>query len=1376
MKKKYLALIYCFVIFLASGQKTQEKYPANNFKHFSTLEGLSQRSVVAILQDDEGYLWFGTRYGLNKFDGHSFKNYYYHSNNNNSLSNSRITALAKDNQSNIWVGTKNGLNKYDAEKDNFIRIKTNKGNYLKGEITDIIVDQETLWISTAEGLINYNIESGSIRKYNHFNNSSTSLSSNYTLSLLKAKDGRLWICTNKSIDIFNPKTKKISHLEYPNNQSPLQIHNVTTDLFQDNENNIWLGYYGGLAVFDDEKQRFIDYKKPDGTNYIEGSVRSIHQDKNKNLWIGSYEGLFLIDSTRDKVYNYKHNVSIKKSISQNSVYAIISDTRGDLWVGTWAGGVNYLDRSTTIFSSFHEGSSNYNINYKVVSTIIEGAKKNLWIGTEGGGINFYDNAKKKFSYYTTTSPGFEGLKDNNVKAMLKDYKNNIWVGTHSNGLAYMNLEGEKPKIKNFEPKNNTFLSSKRISALAEDKQHNIWIGTNNGGLDKLDIKSEEISHIPDHNNILGSFIYTIINSHDNHLLVGGERGLGRVDLNTGKIYKISYSSNTNNLSPYGIRKVISLYLESETSLWIGTEGDGLFNYNFKTKTSKRFSINEGLPDEVIYAIVPDDAHNLWLSTNKGLSKLDTNHHTFQNFNLSDGLQGNEFNYGAFLKTSYGELIFGGVNGYTTLDPTSVKTASFIPPLVLKSFKTRDGEVTQFTEKLNEINLSYSQNDISFEYVALSYSQTDKNKYSHRLEGYDTEWKPLGSNKTATYTNLNHGTYQFKARVANSLGAWTESNTTLKINIAPPIWKTWWAYLSYLFLLSGLFFLIRKYSMERIHEKAILKQERKDRERIEEVNRLRLQLFTNISHDFRTPLTLIIGPLKKLIDENKGGEYIKSKLEGMYKNTSILLQLINQLLDYRKIEDGKLKLLTGNYNIIPFIRDIKHLFDELAEEKNITFQFISKFSDINVWFDKIEIKKVIINLLSNAFKHTHRGGTISIEVVMRKDGVKTAEELLIMVSDSGKGIPKEDVKFIFDRYFQLNQKSELKLGTGVGLTLAKDIVELHNGKIDVKSTENQGTTFSIMLPLGNKHLKPSEMISNTSANTNTEKIESVSYSNLLTNSINSTRTPVKTIENEITINPNLNTLLLVEDNIEVRAFIASLFNKKYNVLEAENGAEGLKLAKNYVIDLIISDLMMPEMDGVEFCKTIKTNVNTNHIPVVMLSAKTSQKVQKEGYDIGANLYITKPFDASVLVLQIENLLKSRQKLIEKFKKEIILEPKINESESPELIFLNKVVSIIEENISNSEFMASTLVDKMSMSQSVLYRKLKSITGQSITEFVRMIKLKKAAQLLEQDNLNISGVAYETGFNDLKYFRNCFKKTYGETPSQYRKTKRKQIILQ
>lgn len=1367
--------VYYFLFFLIincpfqilNGQESISTSNNLKFKHFSSKEGLSQSSVIAILQDRKGYFWFGTRDGLNKYDGHTFKIYRYNSQDSCSLSNNIIRSLYEDDLGNLWIGTLNGLNKYVPEEDNFIRIThttNDEKNKTNNEIWSITSeDKENLWLGTNFGLVKFNIKNKKAAHFIHENNNS--LFNINIRALLKTTDGNLWVCTTQNIAVFNPKTDSIRHYEYPKSSSFKERNqNYIPAIYEDSDANLWLGSENGLAIFDKKQDVFKTFKiESNEINVITDEIRTIHQDYLNNLWVGTYKGLYIVKGDKSSILNIVHDDNDTTSLSQNSIYKIIEDSRGDIWIGTYAGGVNYYDRSFDLFKNISSGTNNSKLNYKVVSSIIEDPDANLWIATEGGGINFFNKKTGKFNYFTHQKANLNSLSANNVKSMIRTRSGNFWIGTHDGGLNFFNPKKKPYKFKKFinKPNDTKSLSNNRVISLFEDGRNNIWIGTSGGGLNLFNNKTQSIIRVKDSLKVVGNLIYTISKtSKKNILLIGGNKGLAQIDIDTYAIKQIQYKKKHDSDV---ISTVLCVYEDHFENLWIGTEGDGLYYFNSVTNGSVKYGISQGLPNEVIYGILPDDDNNIWLSTNYGLSRFDLKTHKFKNFDESDGLQSNEFNNGAYLKTKSGELMFGGANGLNYFKPTNIVENTFIPTVDIYSLKVSNKPFLKITDSVINVTLKHNQNDFSLDFIALSFSQPTKNNYAYKLEGFDPEWNFIGNNKMATYTNLDEGKYTFRVKASNNDGLWNEKGASLKITILPAPWKTWWAYSLYLLATLTLVYYLRKLTITRIKEKNELKREKLEKEQLEQVNQLKLRLFTNISHDFRTPLTLIAGPVEQLLKLKNNNTVIKRNLETIQRNTNILLQLINELLDFRKNESGKLELYASKNDIIPFVENIKLSFEELALQQNITYNFTYTKDATEVWFDKIKMKKILFNLLSNAFKFTSKNNKISLHIsTVLNDNIDLSMDKLVKIdiTNYGKVIPKEHIEFIFDRFYQLDQQG-VESGTGIGLSLTKSLVELHKGKITVSSSEEDGTCFSVLLPLGKAHLLDRECVNEIEKNTKNEIFDKPIY---VQKEIRSQEIDAETIELEF--DKNRSTLLIVEDNVEVRNFIKNIFISKYNIFESENGKNGIEIAKDKPIDLIISDIMMPIMDGFELSKQLKSNIRTSHIPIILLTAKTSLIHREEGYRTGADAYITKPFDATILEVRVDNLLKSRQSLISKFKKDIILKPKELTITSADEQFLEKAIKVVEDNISDSEFNVYAFTDQMHMSRSVLFRKLKALTDQSITTFIRTIKLKRAGQLLAQTKMNVSEVAYEVGFNDLKYFRKCFKKLFNEVPSDYR----------
>ncbi|GGZ81777.1 hybrid sensor histidine kinase/response regulator transcription factor [Algibacter mikhailovii] len=1338
------------------GQSSNIDIKNLKLKHISLEQGLSQSSVLSILQDKNGFLWFGTRDGLNKYDGHNFKTYKHISNDSTSLSNNYIKALYEDDHGNMWIGTSNGLNLYVESEDNFQRfMQTN--NISNNEISNIIKDDsDHLWVATY-----HQLKSFSIKEKRIIDNRGIKLDTPIR-AILKSEDGKLWIKTTTAVGTydFNNKTLK-RHTLNAKGINDLNL-NIISCLYEDRSKNIWLGYKNGLALLNKESNTFEVYSiNKNQKSSINDNVRSIHEDYHGNLWIGTYNGLYILNANKTSIEHFQHNEDNNSSLSQNSVFKIFEDSKGDIWIGTYAGGINYYDRNYDSFKLFSPGGKN-TLNYKVVSSIVEDGRDNLWIGTEGGGLNYYNDTTGNFEYFIHNPKNKNSLSSNNVKAITKDVKGNLWVGTFDGGLNFINIQNNKKNFQHFKniPNDTTSISNDRVTALCEDDNNNIWLGTRGGGVNIINKDSKRVTRLKPHSKYSKDFVNVITKSlNTNILYIGGNEGLYEIDIYTQKINPINFRSDDNVFTK---TPVISIYEDNTQNLWIGTEGNGLYYYDKKTKISSNYGIAEGLPSEIIYGILAHE-NNLWLSTNQGLSKFDLTTKKVKNFDASDGIQGNEFNYGAYLKTKNNKLFFGGANGLTIFNPDDITGNSFIPPVLVTDIRINNE--LHYPKYTKTLKLNHKQNVFSFNFVALSYSKPTKNQYAYKLEGFDKDWIYIGNRRSTTYTNIDPGKYTFRVKASNSDDLWNGKGDEVFIEIFPAPWKSWWAYLLYMLVLSGIAFLIRKYYLQRLTERKELIREREEKEKIKEINALKLQLFTNISHDFRTPLTLIVAPLEKMIEDHKNITLasIQKQHTVMHRNAMILLQQINQFLDFRKNESGQFKLEASKSNIITFIDDIKKSFDELAVEKNINFKLKTTEDNIEVWFDKIKLRKIIYNLLSNAFKNTPNDGDIIINISTTekffKDDKITAG-VKIKICDTGIGISKENLKFIFERFYNLDKKHGGSLGTGIGLSLTKSLVSLHKGYIDVKSEIGKGTCFTVLLPLGNSHLSKQEIIKKDSTNTMDYGVYNKPFELL-------EKRDTQNEANIVDSDESLPTILIVEDNTDVRDLLKSIFINSFNILEAKNGKVGLELANNHTIDVVISDIMMPFMDGIELCETIKTNINTSHIPVVLLTAKTSKESEKSGYETGADLYIAKPFNPNLLFTQVNNIILSRKSLIEKFRKDIIIEPKAIAATSADELFLEKVFNVVMENLSNPDFSVYNLADMLNMSRSILYKKIKALTGQSIYDFIKTIKLKHAGQLLvSRKDLNISQIAYEIGFVDLKHFRKLFKNLFNELPSEYR----------
>ncbi|WP_010136040.1 hybrid sensor histidine kinase/response regulator transcription factor [Ochrovirga pacifica] len=1327
------------------GQTAFDKLENLRFKHLSIKEGLSQRSVTSIIQDSKGYLWLGTRDGLNLFDGTKFVVFRHNSEDTTSLSHSWVTSVFEDSNQNIWIGTTDGLNLYNPKERNFIRYQQNNPhNFLTdNNVWNIAqVDDKTLWITTNKTITVVDIDSKNSMSLPK--KISDIIQFNQVRSIYKPHENYVWLCTSKKIIQYNLLSNKALFYSYPNTSSNEAHHNNSPKIYEDAHKNIWLGYENGLAIWDAKQNKFVD-----APYNITSPVRAFNEDLDGNLWIGSYTGLYILNSQRTKVKQFTNNPNQLGSLSQNSIYAITKDNRGDLWIGTWAGGVNYFDYNFQAFQQIAYGTSNKMLNYSVVSSIIELQNGNLFVGTEGGGLNFYHKNNDIFTYYKHNPKDASSIGSNNIKALLLDQQQTLWIGTHDKGLFYTDIQKKPFSFHKVNPVLNDggSLEECRILSLYQDEQQNIWIGTLSKGLFVYNTTNKTIKKIANH---LKSIKCISKSNKVNEVLIGGIEGIEKINTLT---HKVTFLTNKNTQT--FIPKSVNCILVHQQKIWVGTEGKGLYQIDLTANQTTKYSIAEGLLSEVIYGILSDHEGKIWVSTNNGISSLNTKNKEIENYLEPDGLQGKEFNYGAYLKGQNGVLMFGGTNGFNLFNPKDIKKNSFVPPVDIYGITVNNKEYTHITQPGFKIELVHNQNDLQIDYTALSFSQAEKNQFAYKLEGFDSDWKYVGQHKKATYTNLDSGSYTFKVKAANSNNLWNVTGKSIAIRILPAPWKTWWAYTIYLLLLLALLFFIQRIIIIRIKEKNELKQEKLDKERLEEINQLKLTMFTNISHDFRTPLTLIIGPLQRMIKKRMGNAEVQKQHQIMHTNANMLLELVNQLLDFRKSESGKLQLYASKANIVDFVKTIKKAFDELANFKQYTFDFYSEQENIPLWFDPIKMKKILYNLLSNAFKYNDEEGKIAIKIGFEDEKLK--KYVTIQIINYGEVIPLQKLDSIFDRFYRFDKEGKQK-GTGIGLALTKNLVELHYGKITATSSKQDGTCFKVMLPLGKKHLREEERIAHKVANIDVEK------SFLLEKTLKTQEQELQQQKEATT--PNQQTILLVEDNIEVRTFIKEIFERHYNIVEAENGKVGLEILKETHPELVISDVMMPEMDGFELCEHIKKNILTSHIPVILLTAKTASEHQKTGFTTGADAYIAKPFDADMLEIRVQNILNTRKNLISKFKKEIILEPKEMVSTSADEEFLKKAIAIIEENLHDNNFNVNQFTQKMNMSRSVVYRKIKALTDQSITEFIRTIKLKKAAQMLVKTAMSVSEIAYEIGFSDLKYFRSCFKKQFNEVPSVYR----------
>jgi ligand-binding sensor domain-containing protein/signal transduction histidine kinase/CheY-like chemotaxis protein/AraC-like DNA-binding protein len=1322
--------------------------------------GLSQNSVMAIAQDKNQFIWMGTRHGLNRYDGYRFKIYNSSSDNQNSISDNIITTLLSDSKGRLWVGTENGLNLYDEKNDLFIRInkKSSAKSFSRDSVECVYEDlQKNIWIGTNNGLnLLIDAEKQIFKKF-LFDKPSYKSGLNYVFSVFKDDKQNLWAGTfNGLVRIYQVKGKY--HFEifrHKANDANSISSNAVKSIVIDKQKRLWLGTYNGLNLFDYEHKTFTRYQASatNPNSIVNNDIRKLTCDKTGNIWIGTQEGLSILDPVKRKFSNYRYDPEQSSGLSQNSIHSIFQDLNGSMYVGTFYKGVNAVYPSATPFTVYRNSKKQQGLSSNIVSAMAEDEYHNLWVGTEGGGLNYVNRNNNTITYYKSGPNNSNGLNSNLIKTLCLDKTGQLLVGTHRGGLYLFDPSGHNfKKITNVKDAKNT-PGDAEVIAITEDSGGTVWVGSRDGlsTLKKINGKYADATvKSPLEKNLRNQYIQVIFEDKAKNLWIGTKDGL------------YVYTPATNRITPYYKNKANPGSLKSDHiincivqlqngNICIGTAFGGLSIFNGKTRTFKNYSEKDGLPNGNVLGIIEDEEKNLWISTDKGLSKLVIKMGKFINYTKSDGLAGNDFNIRSFLKDSRGELFFGGYDGLTAFYPKQIDINKNIAPITFTGLKLfnqpvevngADGILKEDIQNTHQITFKHDENNFSLDFALLNYIKPEKNSYSYILKGHSKDWIKTNV-PSVTYADLPSGNYTFMVIGNNNDGNPGGKAAVLKITVLPPFWATWWAYLIYLTFFSGLLFLIVRYLFVR----ALLK-------RTEDIQKMKLNFFTYVAHEIRTPLTLILGPLENLSNQYQTDTELNRQIIPIKNNANRLMRLITELMDFRKAETGHLTLHVTEDNIIEFINEIFISFSHLAQTSGIQYEFIHEQENISLFFDKRQLEKVLFNLLSNAFKFCDKGGKISVSVL------ELENEVEINISDNGLGIPAESLKNLFSDYFQVDEQHSSQIGSGIGLALSKAIVEEHQGRIAVESTPAENgsrgfTKFTVRLKKGKSHFK--------TALFDGVKVYPV-HPDLYTQQVEKEITVLKPEkENDI----SAETILVVEDNNEIRSLISSLVNGHYQVAESENGLMGWETAVETLPDLIICDIMMPVMDGIELCRRLKQDERTSHIPVIILTARSSHIHQVSGLETGADAYITKPFSPELLLLNVRNLLMSRQVMRQKFLKHIHLQPKELTINAIDEAFMLKLLKYIDEHIADEDFGVSELATMIGMSRPVLYKKIRQLTNLSVNDFVKSIRLKKAMELFKQNRFTIYEVAYQVGFNDPKYFSREFKKQFGKSPRAFMK---------
>ena len=1296
------------------------------FDNYNTLDGLSDNYITSLHQDNNGWIWVGTSMGIERFDGIHFKTYPIVENDSLMINDFLVRNFFETKSGKMFVCAEEyGLALYNRDHDAFERVMINN-RALLNDVSVKSIDEDSdgnLWIATKDGLKFWNLQTQSLEHYRNNRLNHNSISDNYVRKVVVDEHNNLWIATRSGLDLFFPKNNEFIHYSKYNSLLGEDILEIVLD----HHDRLWVGTMsnGVFVVNGTSIEPLTILEQYDRSN----KVNSIVLEDETQFWIGTRGGLFLYNDETKELISSQNNLSDKKSIAHNSIIDLIKDQKGDLWVAT-RGGLSNLVKDKQYFTNYtRRGDTDYSLNDGEIYAIWQDQNKNIWFGTEAGGVNIYNPQTDRYKYLTKEN---SGLSVNCIKAFEPVGKHQVLIGTFGGGLNIYDAKTNKVKtVSNPDSK----LDRSIIWDIATDVKGRIWMGTV-AGLDQFDFSSQTFVHYSELDGVDNGVTSVFIDS-ENDLWLGG---------NSLRIYRPGvgiineFNENTEDV-----------FMDSSGQIWVSTVYKGIAMYDKYKGAQKYINKNDGLPTNLAYCILEDQEQKLWISTARGLCCYNPKNNSFRNYYYHDGLHGNQFHYGAALKTDDGTMFFGGINGASSFIPGNMLVSDYVPPIYLTDFKVYNQSIqagnSEYASMPKSISMTetievpYQSNMLTFEFASLNYTNSRFTRYKYLLEGFDKNWNEaeVGIQK-ATYTNLDPGEYTFKVVAGNELTYWDESVASVQLIVVPPFYMTnWFKTILILVILISVLALFY-YILQKREQRKLVEFEKMKAHKLHELDAFKLKLFTNISHEIKTPLTLIISPLKKILKSGIENSELKENLKLMEKNASQLMSLVTQLLDYRKLQEGKLELELKKGDIIRFCKDTFELFTDLMEEKGIQGKFTSIQKELFCYFDPEKLKKILNNLLSNAIRYNKKEGTITFQFSLKLIDEKSF--IQIDVVDSGIGMSESEIAQIFDRYYSKSNSEEYS-SSGIGLAYTKELVELHKGQMKVETVHNEGSKFSIQIPLIEDEQTQNEEIKH-------KDIKAIEF--IATKEFDEAQ-------------KNKKVVLLVEDNPDVRKFIQRSFGQNYLLLETNNGTEGLEIAVQAVPDIIISDVMMPGLNGMELTEKVKQDERTSHIPVILLSALSTNDKIKEGLQKGADDYMTKPFDVDILKTKVENLIQLQMNLIEKYGNQFNYEPKQELMKSHDDKFIEKLLKLIEDNIDNPDLNIEKFIDELSVSRMQLYRKTAAITGMTVKELVNDIRFKKAALLLKENKISISEIAYMVGFNDVSYFGKCFKKKYGVSPSSF-----------
>ncbi|MEI6275312.1 MAG: two-component regulator propeller domain-containing protein [Prolixibacteraceae bacterium] len=1341
------------ILFLSIGMFKPYKIFADDFKitKISPEGGFSFDAISSISEDKFGFIWFGSSNGVYRYNGVETVKYINVPGNKTSIPGNNVRSLFLDLKKDLWIGTNKGVVLYDDKKENFKRYTFHDINGKPKGINVLQILQTAdscYWMVDDYGFASIDFRKNLVSYLPLPENKTKDV---IRLAVKSKDDGRIWLGgINGGIYYCDPPYREISFFVRERTQN---VYAILPD-----GDHIWAGYYWGGADRFDRKGILSEHFGDDltGRNWIPSSnVRSIFKNKDE-IWIGTFKGLVRIKPGGNELIEKEYFPGLQNS----SIYQIYRDSGNGIWIGTWSGGLSYINEWANSFEHFRRESFGNSLSDNVVSDFEETSDGSVIASTEEGHLNYLDHKTHKSS--PTQIKGSKGPVFS-IKSLYTDRDGTLWIGTYASGIYYQKL-GSKEYV-HFDLIDDFTEQFFDITSNSEC----MWFGSS-AGLYGYNLQNRQIKNYAPRNSdpesLSNKNVRSLLMDSKGNLWIGTINGLNKKNRDSDKFIRYFYNPDQKNRISSNV--IYSLMEDSKQHIWIGTAGGGVNIYDPATDSFSQLSKKDGLPGDDVYGILQDDTDVIWMSTENGISAYSPITKSFRNFDYSDGLQGNQFNPGSAFISKNGEIYFGGSNGFTRFDPKKMKENPIAPKTFIVGLEVNNQKVTHESDPdlikqslltLSHLDLAYNQNSIRVEFVANNFLLPQKNRFKYRLKGYSPDWIEIRKDNKAIYTKIPPGNYVFEVMAANNDGKWSDTPTRLSISIHRPFWSSAYAFALYIMVIMVVIYVLQRELRIRNRLRNSILQERNQRENEEKLHQLKHQFFTNISHEFRTPLTLILSPLALLKRKISGLEDPLEQVALIENNANRLLRLVNQLLDIRKIELGKVDFQPQSFDLMVLCREIFQCFSVQENDRSYQFTFEADFSSLFISIEPDKIDKLIFNLLSNAMKYTKPDGDILFSIKNWEWKPESQPEpyhhsigqaipgkfVTIIVKNEGFGIDPSVLENIFDRFYQAPGQIS---GTGIGLHLCAEYILLHHGQIEVFTGPEMGTTFYVRLPV-----TPTEIgkaVSDTISQTVPfEKQEDPAIHH-----------PIHQSNTE-----ELAQILVVEDNKEMQKFLCKILSEHYHVITANDGSEGLEMVREFGPELVLTDVMMPGMNGNEFCRILKADLNTSHIPVLMLTALSSVESQMEGFETGADDYVVKPFDDRILLLRIKNLLDSRALLREKFTKANGEWQEEMQKFKPERELLDKASEIIERHILDPNFSVDILASELNLSRSSLHRKLRALTNQSATEFIKFVRINMSIRLIENHETNIDDICFMVGFNSHSYFSTCFKKQIGQTPSEY-----------